>query len=505
MKPVCLIIRDGWGVNPSNDSIEQGDATRLTSTPVMTKILSDYPFSMLKCSGLDVGLAPGFQGNSEVGHLNLGSGRVVDEMMVRIDKSITNGSFYENKAIKSAMEHALKNGTNLHLMGLLQDQGVHAMNTHLYALLKMSAQVGLDKEKVLIHIFSDGRDTPPQSAGKFIDELITKISEIGIGVIASLHGRYYSMDRDNRWDRVEKSYNCLIKGVGERFADIKSALDASYSSGQNDEFVLPCLIGTFESIKNEDAVIHFNYRLDRARELTHALTDTEFNSFQREKKDIFYTAFSRYYDGGNFSVAFDEQKNTNIFGEVISNAGLKQLRIAETEKYAHVTFFFNSQREIPFPGEDRELIPSPKVATYDLKPSMSAYEVKDRFLEVMDKYDVIILNFANGDMVGHTGVLEAAKEAVGIVDECLGEVVSAIIDRGGVALITSDHGNCEKMKDGEIPFTSHTTFDVTCSLVNYPGFKLKNGRLSDVAPTLLEILSIPKPEEMTGSSLLLKV
>ena len=504
MKPLCLIIRDGWGINPSEDSLAEGDATKLTPTPIMTKILSDYPYCMLKCSGLDVGLAPGFQGNSEVGHLNLGSGRVVDEMMVRIDKSITDNSFYENNAIKSAMEHALKNGTNLHLMGLLQDQGVHAMNTHLYALLKMSSKLGLKKDKVLIHIFSDGRDTPPQSAEKYIDELLSKMSEFNIGIIASLHGRYYGMDRDNRWDRVEKSYNCLIKCKGEKFDDIKSALKASYSSGQNDEFVFPCVIGDFKGIKDGDSFIHFNYRLDRARELTHAFTDTEFDFFPREKKNIFYAAFARYYDGGSFCVAFDELKNKNNLGEVLSNAGLKQLRIAETEKYAHVTFFFNSQRETPFPGEDRELIPSPKVATYDLKPSMSAYEVKNRFIEVMDKYDVIILNFANGDMVGHTGILDAAKEAVGVVDECLGEVVSEIIKKGGVALITSDHGNCEKMKDGDIPFTSHTIFDVTCSLVNYPGFKLKNGRLSDIAPTILEILSISKPIEMTGNSLLVK-
>ncbi len=505
MKPLCLIIRDGWGVNPCDDFVAEGDATKLAKTPVMSGILNKYPHSMLKCSGLDVGLAPGFQGNSEVGHLNLGSGRVVDEMMIRIDKSITGGGFYENEALKSAMSHALGKGTKLHVMGLLQDQGVHAMNTHLYALMQMAKNMGLSEKQFCIHIFSDGRDTPPQSTGRYIDELLSKMSELKMGIISSIHGRYYGMDRDNRWDRVEKSYNCLVKAEGERYRDVKEAVAASYAAGKNDEFILPCLIGDFDGIKDGDAFVHFNFRLDRARELTRAFTEADFNEFPREKRDVFYTAFARYYANGNFAVAFDEVRHKNILGEVLSNAGLKQLRIAETEKYAHVTFFFNAQREVPFPGEERELIPSPKVATYDLKPSMSAFEVRDRFLEVMDKYDVIILNFANGDMVGHTGVLDAAIEAVNIVDTCLGAVVDAVVAKGGAALITSDHGNCEKMKNGEIPFTSHTTFDVTCSLVNYPGFKLRDGRLSDVAPTMLEMLSIPKPQEMTGTSLLIPV
>lgn len=503
-KPICLIIRDGWGINPCNDDEKEGNATKLTKTPVMDSILEKYPWSMLKCSGLDVGLADGFQGNSEVGHLNLGSGRVVDEMMVRINKSITNGSFFTNPVLEEAMNHALKNNSSLHMIGLLQNQGVHAMNAHLYALLKMAKEKGLNKNQVKIHIFSDGRDTAPQSAPGFIKELQEKMAEIGTGVISSLHGRYYGMDRDTRWDRVAKSYNCLVKCEGDRFETVEKAIETSYAAGINDEFIVPCMIGDFDGVKDGDSFIHFNYRLDRGRELTRAFTDEEFDGFDREKKDILYTAFARYYAGGSFNVVFDEVKNTNLFGEVISKAGLKQLRIAETEKYAHVTFFFNGGNETPFEGEDRILVPSPKVATYDLKPSMSAYEVTDKFLENMDKYDVIILNFANGDMVGHTGILEAAKEAVETVDECLGKVVDAVTAKGGALIITSDHGNCEKMKDGSLPFTSHTIFDVTCSLVNYPGYKLHDGRLSDVAPTLLQILGIQQPEEMTGKSLLEK-
>lgn len=502
MKPVCLIIRDGWGVNPCKDDEREGNATKLTRTPVMDSILEKYPHCMLKCSGLDVGLAPGFQGNSEVGHLNLGSGRVVDEMMVRINKSIESGEFFKNEALRKAMEHSLRNKSRLHLMGLVQNQGVHAMNTHLYALLKMAAEMGLARDQVRIHVFSDGRDTPPQSAPGFIRELQGKIAEIGVGVISSLHGRYYGMDRDNRWDRVAKSYNCLVKCEGRRFDKIEDAIQSSYSEGVNDEFIVPCLIGDFDGIKDGDSFIHFNYRLDRARELTRAFTEEAFDGFERERRDVLYTAFSRYYAGGSFNVVFDEIKNKNILGEVISKAGLKQLRIAETEKYAHVTFFFNGQNETPFEGEDRILVPSPKVATYDLKPSMSAYEVTEKFLGAMDKYDVIILNFANGDMVGHTGVLEAAKKAVEVVDECLGKVVDAVIAKGGALIVTSDHGNCEKMKDGDLPFTSHTIFDVTCSLVNYPGYELRDGRLSDVAPTMLQMLGIRQPEEMTGRSLL---
>lgn len=504
-RPVCLIIRDGWGVNPSSDSQAEGDSTRISKTPFMSRILEEYPWSMLKCSGLDVGLKAGFQGNSEVGHINLGSGRVVDEMMVRIDRTIENGSFFENSVLVKAMRHCLNSGGSLHLMGLLQDQGVHAMNTHLYALLKMASQMGLAGEQVKIHIFSDGRDTPPQSAAKYIDELKTRMAEYGMGVIASLHGRYYGMDRDNRWERVAKSYNCLVLADGQRFANVNEALASSYAAGVNDEFVVPCLIGDFDGIHDGDSFIHFNYRLDRARELTHAFTDVDFDGFDRKKVDILYTGFAPYYKDGNFEVVFGEVKQSNILGEVISNAGLKQLRIAETEKYAHVTFFFNAQREQPFPGEDRILIPSPKVATYDLQPEMSAAEVTKRLLEAMGSYDLIVLNFANGDMVGHTGDLDAAIAAVGVVDTCLGIAVQAIRDMGGVALITSDHGNCEKMLDHGRPFTSHTVYDVTCSLVNHPGYKLTDGRLADVAPTILEILGIEQPKEMTGVSLLEKI
>lgn len=500
MRPVCLIIRDGWGVNPNPDYVSEGDATKLAKTPVMTKILAECPTSMLKCSGLDVGLSAGFQGNSEVGHLNLGSGRVVDEMMVRIDKSITDGTFFTNPVFVKCMDHCLETGSTLHLMGLLQDQGVHAMNTHLYALLELAKRKGLGR--IFIHIFSDGRDTPPTSARQFIQALMGKMSEIGVGAIGSLHGRYYGMDRDKRWDRVKKSYDCLVKGEGFHGADIFEALDAAYARGETDEFILPTTVGDFQGIRDGDAFIHFNYRLDRGRELTHAFIDKDFTDFERKKVDILYAAFAKYYDGGDFLVAFDEHRLERIFGEIISEQNLKQLRIAETEKYAHVTFFFNAQNETPFPGEDRILVASPKVATYDLQPEMSAPEVTEKLLEALHLYDVVILNFANGDMVGHTGVLDAAIIAVEMVDTCLGRVLGKIRELGGCALITSDHGNCEKMKDNGKIHTAHTTFDVTCSLFNYPAMRLRNGRLADVAPTLLEILQLPQPPEMTGISLL---
>lgn len=502
MKPVCLIIRDGWGVNPDGDSEKEGDATRLARTPVMTKILESCPTSMLKCSGLDVGLAAGFQGNSEVGHLNLGSGRVVDEMMVRIDKSISSGAFFKNPALLRCVNHCREKGTTLHMMGLLQDQGVHSMNTHLYALLKLAKEKGL--EKVVIHIFSDGRDTPPQSAEGFITALLEKMRDYAGYRIGSLHGRYFGMDRDKRWDRVQKSYDCLVKGEGHKASTILEALHAAYDRGETDEFILPTVIGDFDGIKDGDAFLHYNYRLDRGRELTHAFTDAEFNEFPRKKLDILYAAFAKYYDGGSFQVAFGEEELHNIFGEVISRKGLTQLRTAETEKYAHVTFFFNGQKETPFPGEDRILVPSPGVATYDLKPDMSAHEVTEKLLAVLEKYDVMILNFANCDMVGHTGKLDAAIKAVETVDSCLGQVTEKIRELGGCAIITSDHGNCEKMKDDGKPHTAHTIFDVTCSLFNYPGVKLRNGRLADVAPTLLEILDLEKPGEMTGCSLLMR-
>lgn len=502
MRPVCLIIRDGWGVNPSSDIEGEGDATRLAKTPVMSKVLSECPTSMLKCSGLDVGLAPGFQGNSEVGHLNLGSGRVVDEMMVRINKSIENGAFFSNKTFIACIEHCRKNNSTLHIIGLLQDQGVHAMNTHLYALLKMVKDEGL--EQVVVHIFSDGRDTPPTSAGDFIRELVDKMKKIGIGKIGSLHGRYYGMDRDKRWDRVEKSYNCLVNAVGFKAPDIFKALEEAYSRGETDEFIQPMVVGDFNGIKDGDAFLHYNYRLDRGRELTHAFVDEEFTFFPRQKVDILYAAFARYYEGGNYLVAFDEVELHRIFGQIISEKGLTQLRIAETEKYAHVTFFFNAQIEQPFPGEERILVPSPKVATYDLQPEMNAAELTDRLMEAIHKFDVITLNFANGDMVGHTGFLDAAVKAVETVDTCLGRVLDRIKDLGGCALITSDHGNCEKMRDNGKPHTAHTIFDVTCSLFNYPDAHLRDGRLADVAPTLLEILGVSQPEEMTGRSLLVR-
>ena len=458
---------------------------------------------------MDVGLPDGQMGNSEVGHTNIGAGRVVYQELTRITKSISDGDFFQNEALCGAVENCKKNGTALHLMGLLSDGGVHSHNKHLYGLLELAKRAGL--EKVYVHCFMDGRDVPPTSGKEYIEELLAKTKEIGVGKIASIMGRYYAMDRDNRWERVEKAYAAMVYGEGETAECPVCAMEKSYAADVTDEFVVPVVCDKEGQIHANDSVIFFNFRPDRAREITRTLVDPDFNGFVR-KNGFFplYFVCMTQYDAKmpNVQVAFKPQSLANTFGQYISDKGLTQLRIAETEKYAHVTFFFNGGVEAPCQNEDRALIASPKVATYDLKPEMSAYEVTDELLARLDsgKYDVIILNFANCDMVGHTGVFEAAVAAVEAVDTCLGKVVDKILSMGGRALITADHGNADQMyePDGS-PFTAHTTNPVPLLLVGEKDHTLKEGgRLADLAPTMLEMLGLPKPVEMDGKSLLAK-
>jgi 2,3-bisphosphoglycerate-independent phosphoglycerate mutase len=510
MKTTVLMILDGYGIN---DSVT-GNAIRLAKTPNMDMLTEKYPCVKGYASGLDVGLPEGQMGNSEVGHLNIGAGRVVYQELTRITKSIKDGDFFENEAFMKAAENCRKNNSALHLFGLLSDGGVHSHNTHLYALLRMANKQGI--EKVFVHAFLDGRDTPPMSGKGYLESLEEEMREIGTGRIASVMGRYYAMDRDNRWERVQKAYEVISEGKGDKFTSAAECIEKSYADGVTDEFVVPASIVDDEGksigvINENDSVIFFNFRPDRAREITRAVVDKDFKGFERAK-DLTGTTYVCFTDYDktieNKTVAFKPQKLTNTLGEYISSKGLKQLRIAETEKYAHVTFFFNGGVEAPYEGEDRILIPSPKVATYDLKPEMSAYEVTDSLVECIEaeKYDLIIVNYANSDMVGHTGVLEAAIKAVEAVDQCVGRVYDAIIKVNGQMFICADHGNSDKMideKTGEV-FTAHTTNPVPFVLVNYTdGITLReNGKLADIAPTLLEMMNIEVPSEMTGKSLL---
>lgn len=504
-RPVALLILDGYGINKTT---EKGvNAIAEAKTPVMDALMAKCPHAKLSASGMDVGLPDGQMGNSEVGHTNIGAGRIVYQELTRITKSISDGDFFENEAFKGAVDNCLKNGSALHLMGLLSNGGVHSHNGHLYGLLELAKRAGL--KKVYVHCFMDGRDVPPSSGADFIKELQDKMAEIGTGEIATVMGRYYAMDRDNRWERVEKAYNAMAYGDGVKASDAHEAVLESYKNNVTDEFIVPAVITKngepTAKITGKDSVIFFNFRPDRAREITRTFVDAEFTGFERTLIKPYFVCMTQYdAQMPNVEVAFKPEKLVNTFGEIISKKGLKQLRIAETEKYAHVTFFFNGGVEAVYEGEDRALIPSPKVATYDLQPEMSAYQVKDEVINRIksDVYDVIILNFANCDMVGHTGVFEAAVKAVEAVDTCLGEVVDAILKQGGCALITADHGNADKMKeeDGE-PFTAHTTNPVP--LVFAGGDReLKDGRLADLAPTLLDIMGIEKPAEMTGTSLL---
>ena len=502
-KPVMLMILDGYGINENTE----GNAIYAANTPNMDRLMANCPHTIISSSGLDVGLPDGQMGNSEVGHTNIGAGRVVYQDLTRISKSIKDGDFFENPEFLSVIDNCKKNNSALHFMGLLSDGGVHSHNTHLYGLLELAKKNGLNK--VYIHAFLDGRDVPPNSAIDYVKELDEKIKEIGVGQISSIMGRYYAMDRDSRWDRVEKAYDVMVNRVGEEFATGEEAVSTSYSNDVFDEFVLPCKVKGGEGIQDNDGVIFFNFRPDRAREITRAFIDPEFNGFERKLLSIKFVCLTQYDSTiPNVSVAYGPDDLVNTFGEYISEKGLKQLRIAETEKYAHVTFFFNGGVEQEYLNEDRALIPSPKVATYDLKPEMSAYEVKDEAIKRINsgKYDVIILNFANPDMVGHTGIMEAAIKAVEAVDICVGEVVDAVEKQGGVVLITADHGNSEKMIDYDTngAFTAHTTFRVPLVAVGIGDVKLEEGKLSDLTPTMLDILGLEIPSEMTGHSLISK-
>lgn len=502
-KPLALIILDGFGYNSS----DYGNAIAAAKTPNLDKLFASCPHTLIGASGMDVGLPDGQMGNSEVGHTNIGAGRIVYQELTRITKAIKDGDFFENAAFNAAVENCKKNGSALHLMGLTSDGGVHSHNSHLYALVELAKKAGL--EKVFIHCFMDGRDVPPTSGKEYIAELQQKLDEIGVGKIASVMGRYYAMDRDNRWERVEKAYAAMVYGEGNKNSCPVDTMEKSYAADVTDEFVVPTVCAENAQVRPNDSIIFFNFRPDRAREITRTFVDPEFNGFER-KNGFFplYFVCMTQYDATmpNVDVAFKPQSLVNTFGEYISKKGLTQLRIAETEKYAHVTFFFNGGVEASFDGEDRALIPSPKVATYDLKPEMSAYEVCDEVVSRINsgKYDVIILNYANCDMVGHTGVFEAAVAAVEAVDTCVGKTVDAILSQGGAALITADHGNADQMyePDGS-PFTAHTTNPVPLIGVGLNGKELKSGgKLADLAPTMLEILNLPKPAEMDGESLL---
>lgn len=506
-KPYALIIMDGFGENKR----EEGNAIFSAKTPNIDKYMSECPTSIVHASGMDVGLPDGQMGNSEVGHTNIGAGRVVYQELTRITKAIDEGTFFENEALMGAIENCKKHGSALHFMGLLSPGGVHSHQNHLYGLLELAKKNGISD--VHVHGFLDGRDVPPSSAEQYIKELVEKEREIGVGDIASIMGRYYAMDRDNRWERVGKAYDAIVKGEGEKAESAVEAIQKSYNDGVTDEFVVPCVIEkdgeAVGRVKENDSVIFFNFRPDRAREITRTIVDPDFDGFDREFFETYFVTMTQYdATMPNVNVAFKPESLTNTFGEFISKNGMTQLRIAETEKYAHVTFFFNGGVEQPYEGEDRALINSPKVATYDMQPEMSAIEVTDEVVSRIEsgKYDVIILNFANCDMVGHTGVFDAAVKAVETVDTCVGRVVDAILKMGGEALITADHGNADQMVDYETgeAFTAHTTNVVPLILIGRNDVKLKNGRLADLAPTLIDMMGMEKPSEMTGESLLEK-
>ena len=510
-KPVVLMILDGYGLNERKDH----NAVAEANTPVMDSLMKDCPFVKGNASGMAVGLPEGQMSNSEVGHLNMGAGRIVYQELTRITKEIQDGTFFENPALLDAVNNCKKNNSSLHLYGLVSDGGVHSHNTHIYGLLELAKRNGL--EKVYVHCFLDGRDTPPASGKDYVEQLEEKMKEIGTGKVASVMGRYYAMDRDNNYDRVEYAYKALTKGEGLTAESASAGIQASYDRQETDEFVKPTVIlengAPVATIQDGDSIIFFNFRPDRAREITRAFCNDEFTGFEREKKlDVVYVCFTEYDPTiPNKEVAFHKVEVTNTFGEWLAANGLKQARIAETEKYAHVTFFFNGGVEEPNEGEDRILVNSPKdVPTYDLKPQMSAYEVCDRLVESIEsgKYDVIIINFANPDMVGHTGVESAAVKAVEAVDECVGRAVKAIRDVDGVMFICADHGNAEQLVDYETgaPFTAHTTNPVPFILVNYEeGWGLREGGcLADIVPTLIQIMGMQQPKEMTGKSLLIQ-
>ena len=509
-KPTVLMILDGYGLNENCDH----NAVCEGKTPVMDQLMSQCPFVKGNASGMAVGLPEGQMGNSEVGHLNMGAGRIVYQELTRITKSIADGDFFQVPAFLEAVENCKKYDSALHLYGLVSDGGVHSHNTHIYGLLELAKRQGL--EKVYVHCFLDGRDTPPASGKEFVAELEQKMAEIGVGKVASVMGRYYVMDRDKRWDRVELAYRTLTEASGATADSATGGIQASYDADKTDEFVVPFSVmengKPVAVIKEHDSVIFFNFRPDRAREITRAFCDDAFDGFKREKRmELVYVCFTNYDETiGNKLVAFHKQTITNTYGEFLAAHGMTQARIAETEKYAHVTFFFNGGVEEPNEGEDRILVPSPKVATYDLQPEMSAPAVCDKLVEAITsgKYDVIIINFANPDMVGHTGVEPAAIKAIETVDACVGRAVDAVKEMDGVLFICADHGNAEQLVDyatGE-PFTAHTTNPVPFILVNAdPSYKLREGGcLADIAPTLIELMGMEQPAEMTGKSLLVR-
>ena len=516
-KPAVLLILDGYGLNDKTE----GNAVAIAKTPVMDALMAEYPYVKGNASGMAVGLPDGQMGNSEVGHLNMGAGRIVYQELTRITKEIMDGDFFKNEALVKAVANCKENNSALHTFGLLSDGGVHSHNTHLYGLLEMAKREGI--ENVYVHCFLDGRDTPPQSAKGFVEDLEAEMNKIGVGKIATVSGRYYAMDRDNNYDRVEKAYVAMTKGEGAVAENAVAGVAASYEAGVNDEFVVPFVVtengNPVATINDKDSVVFFNFRPDRAREITHCFCDDDFDKFDRgARKDVVFVCFTEYDPLiPNKDVAFKKVEVTNTFGEWIANNGMRQARIAETEKYAHVTFFFNGGVEQPNENEDRILVNSPKyVPTYDKKPRMSAYTVCDKLSEAITAkdengdayYDVIICNFANPDMVGHTGILDAAVKAIEVIDECVGEVVKLVKEVDGTLFICADHGNAEQLVDYETgaPFTAHTTNPVPFILVNAdPSYTLReDGCLADIVPTMIECMGMEQPKEMTGKSLLIE-
>ena len=503
---VVLTILDGWGIGQDY----AGNAISTAKVPNFDNIVKNYPNTTIYADGLHVGLPEGQMGNSEVGHLNLGAGRVVYQELTRINKAIDEGDFFKNEEFLSAVKNVKDNNSALHIYGLLSDGGVHSAMKHIFALIDLAKKENI--EKLYVHAFLDGRDTPPQSAVEYLAQVEAKLKENGLPQIATISGRYYAMDRDNRWDRVEKAYNCLLLGEGNVAANSDEAIRKSYADGVNDEFVLPTITLENSRIQDKDSIIFFNFRPDRAREITRAINMADFDGFERKKvlKDIYYVCMTQYDEKFGIPIAFKPQSLKNILGEVFDKEQVKQFRTAETEKYAHVTFFFNGGVEKPFETETRVLVSSPSVATYDLKPEMSAYEVVEKVTEAInsEEYPFILVNFANPDMVGHTGIISAAEKAVEAVDECLGKILAAVKEHGYVWLITADHGNAEQMVDRTTnePHTAHTTNKVPFVVANAPeALKLRNdASLCDVAPTVLELMGITKPEEMTGNSIISK-